>query len=135
MFFPAAGAAEVMHEQAKRVCNACPILQDCRDYALCVDVYGVWGGLTRKQRQAVQSGRATAPERLRPLELAPERAALADLYAELDARREELGMAWWKVANLLRVSVPDLYALSLGVGSATLRRVAEAWLDAESEAA
>ena len=37
---------------AKRVCATCPVQEACRDYALAEpDLMGVWGGLSKAQRQ------------------------------------------------------------------------------------
>ena len=38
-------------EQAKRVCEQCPVLVQCRDYAVAAgEPYGVWGGLSAPER-------------------------------------------------------------------------------------
>lgn len=38
--------------QAKRYCQACPVLNQCRDHALLIqEPYGVWGGLTPRERE------------------------------------------------------------------------------------
>lgn len=40
---------------AIRVCDNCPVRTQCLDYALEHDVdFGVWGGLTERQRRAYQ---------------------------------------------------------------------------------
>jgi len=37
--------------QAKKICQACPIRNQCLEYALETnEVFGIWGGLTYKQR-------------------------------------------------------------------------------------
>ena len=39
---------------AKAVCRTCPVLQTCRERALQVhEPYGVWGGLTEHEREAI----------------------------------------------------------------------------------
>jgi WhiB family redox-sensing transcriptional regulator len=41
-------------EAAKRVCDACPVLDRCREHALSVgEPYGVWGGLGEGERRAI----------------------------------------------------------------------------------
>ncbi len=41
---------------AKAVCATCPVIQQCLEHALLVnETYGVWGGLTGPERQALQS--------------------------------------------------------------------------------
>ncbi len=41
-------------ETAKAVCAACPVLAQCRSHALAVkEPYGVWGGLSEDERNAI----------------------------------------------------------------------------------
>ncbi|MPV87447.1 WhiB family transcriptional regulator, partial [Georgenia ruanii] len=43
-------------EAAKAICSACPVIQQCREHALKVrEPYGVWGGLSEDDRQAILS--------------------------------------------------------------------------------
>ena len=43
-------------ESARRVCARCPVREPCLDYAITNRiVYGVWGGLTGRERRALQS--------------------------------------------------------------------------------
>ncbi|MFI9366461.1 WhiB family transcriptional regulator [Kitasatospora sp. NPDC053057] len=53
------GAAAVRRDQAaKSVCARCPVLLECRRYALEVrEPYGVWGGLTEDERHALLARR------------------------------------------------------------------------------
>jgi WhiB family redox-sensing transcriptional regulator len=47
---------------AKAVCLTCPVLRNCREHALRVrEAYGVWGGMTESEREAVYAGSASAP--------------------------------------------------------------------------
>ena len=40
--------------QAKKICLACPVLNDCRAYAIAIrEPHGVWGGLSEKERGAL----------------------------------------------------------------------------------
>jgi WhiB family redox-sensing transcriptional regulator len=46
---------------AKAVCATCPVLAACREHALAVrEPYGVWGGLSEHEREAVHAGTMTA---------------------------------------------------------------------------
>jgi WhiB family redox-sensing transcriptional regulator len=39
-------------ERAKTVCRACPVLSECREYALVTrEPYGVWGAMTPLERR------------------------------------------------------------------------------------
>lgn len=43
-------------EAAKAICATCPVIDQCREHSLRVrEPYGVWGGLTEDERQAVLS--------------------------------------------------------------------------------
>jgi WhiB family transcriptional regulator, redox-sensing transcriptional regulator len=43
-------------EAAKAICATCPVIQQCREHALKVrEPYGVWGGLSEDDRQAILS--------------------------------------------------------------------------------
>jgi WhiB family redox-sensing transcriptional regulator len=40
--------------QAKQYCQSCPVLERCREHALVVqEPYGVWGGLTPRERDRI----------------------------------------------------------------------------------
>lgn len=60
MFFPGRGDAT---EPAKLVCQRCPVLAECRDYAVPVgELKGIWGGLAEVQRKRLRAKTATAPQ-------------------------------------------------------------------------
>jgi len=53
LFFPERGESA---EPARRVCARCPVRQPCLDYAISNRiVHGIWGGLTERERRALQS--------------------------------------------------------------------------------
>jgi WhiB family redox-sensing transcriptional regulator len=42
---------------AREICGSCPVLDQCRSHALTVrEPYGVWGGLTEDDREAIYAG-------------------------------------------------------------------------------
>jgi WhiB family redox-sensing transcriptional regulator len=41
-------------QEQRKFCDSCPILLDCLDYALRVDVHGFWGGTTREDRKIIR---------------------------------------------------------------------------------
>ncbi|WP_218612583.1 WhiB family transcriptional regulator [Pseudonocardia sp. KRD291] len=56
---PAAAARDA---DAKKICAACPVIGACRDHALAVrEPYGVWGGLTTDERNALLRRRGLRP--------------------------------------------------------------------------
>ncbi|MFF9687893.1 WhiB family transcriptional regulator [Streptomyces sp. NPDC014623] len=61
LFFPigSTGPALVQAEEAKAVCGACPVREQCLDWALenSQDA-GVWGGLDENERRALKRRRA-----------------------------------------------------------------------------
>ncbi|WP_040789471.1 WhiB family transcriptional regulator [Nocardia paucivorans] len=39
-------------QRAKKICGTCPVLAQCRSYALSVsEPYGVWGGMSEDERR------------------------------------------------------------------------------------
>ena len=54
--------------EARRICTACPVRDDCLNYATAADEFGIWGGLDqaerrnlkRRQRRRQAADRATA---------------------------------------------------------------------------
>jgi len=40
---------------AKQVCNRCPIINECGQYALeANEIYGIWGGMTAHERRILR---------------------------------------------------------------------------------
>jgi WhiB family redox-sensing transcriptional regulator len=61
LFFPigTAGPAVVQIDQAKAVCQRCPVVQSCLDWALSSGQdSGVWGGLSEDERRALKRRQA-----------------------------------------------------------------------------
>lgn len=55
VFYPEAGlrgqTLRHIEEEAKSICQLCPVIQDCRSHAeQCGEPYGIWGGLTEHER-------------------------------------------------------------------------------------
>lgn len=41
--------------QAKKICQTCPVIEQCGEYAIRGNIiYGVWGGMTLRERQAAK---------------------------------------------------------------------------------
>lgn len=57
MFFPEGQGASAA--EAKRLCALCPVKAECLEFALAHhEAWGVWGGLTDKQRRGLRRGAA-----------------------------------------------------------------------------
>lgn len=54
-------------EQAKTVCQTCPVQAPCLDYALTRKEEGVWGGLTSTERRALLRNTARALQPRSPI--------------------------------------------------------------------
>jgi WhiB family transcriptional regulator, redox-sensing transcriptional regulator len=51
----------VDYRAAKKICARCPVVDACLDYALELNIaYGVFGGLTERERRAVRRRRTAA---------------------------------------------------------------------------
>jgi WhiB family redox-sensing transcriptional regulator len=60
VFFPEKGGFEGA-APARAICNTCPVIGDCLEYALRTrQMHGVWGGTTRDERVALWRMRRTA---------------------------------------------------------------------------
>ena len=48
---------EARDRSAKAICATCPVIRECAAHALAVrEPYGVWGGLTEDDREAIYRG-------------------------------------------------------------------------------
>ncbi len=61
-FFPEKGGST---REAKRICAACPVREECLEYALENDErFGIWGGLSERERRRAKRVTATRVNRL-----------------------------------------------------------------------
>ena len=73
VFFPGRGETA---GPARQICAACPVRQACLDYAITNRiVHGIWGGLTERERRALQSRWVRAARRERDEAIAAASAA------------------------------------------------------------
>jgi WhiB family transcriptional regulator, redox-sensing transcriptional regulator len=57
-FFPEKGGST---REAKRICSGCDVRAECLDYALAHDErFGIWGGLSERERRRLRRGEITA---------------------------------------------------------------------------
>ncbi|MFF9868139.1 WhiB family transcriptional regulator [Streptomyces sp. NPDC013953] len=82
------GAAQ---NKAKALCTGCPVRTECLAHALDHRIeYGVWGGMTERERRALLRRRPTVTSWQRLLDTA--RAE----HARQAAEHQEPGAGWWQ---------------------------------------
>jgi len=97
VFFPERGESA---RPARQVCAACPVRQPCLDYAITNRItYGVWGGLTERERRALQSRWVRASRRDR------DRVVLAAVAAGYTAEAigRSFGLSRTSVTRIARI--------------------------------
>jgi WhiB family redox-sensing transcriptional regulator len=97
VFFPERGESA---GPARQVCAACPVRQPCLDYAISNRItHGVWGGLTERERRALQSRWVRASRRDR------DRAVLAAVAAGFTAAAigRSFGLSRTSVTRIARI--------------------------------
>ena len=56
VFFPPQGGNAAVNA-AKEICKTCPVIVECREYAMRNDIkHGVWGGLSELERRRLRRG-------------------------------------------------------------------------------
>lgn len=81
---------------AKSVCHGCPLIRTCAEWALRFEDYGVFGGLTAKERYLLRGGKPA-----------------------LDPQEQEL--VWQETTFILRASAKEV-AIRFGVETRTVVR-------------
>lgn len=52
LWYPEKGSNGVVIDRVRAICAACPVKSQCLDYAMSnVEIWGIFGGLTYKERQ------------------------------------------------------------------------------------
>lgn len=59
-------AAQLAEQEAKAICMRCPVQVECLDYAFQGDMWGIWGGTTRVERDKMRKRSATTRVRVDP---------------------------------------------------------------------
>ena len=64
VFFPEPGTSHTRELRwAIEECNKCPVQRECGEYAIAAhEPYGLWGGLTPRERQQIRSGERGRPK-------------------------------------------------------------------------
>ena len=64
LFFPERGAST---REAKSICRSCMVRVDCLEFALRNgEKFGIWGGMSERERRRIRRMRALARRRLAP---------------------------------------------------------------------
>jgi WhiB family transcriptional regulator, redox-sensing transcriptional regulator len=66
-FFPNGTSGESLPQiqSAKSICHACPVREECLEFALTSrQDYGIWGGTTEEERRSLRRSRQRAARRL-----------------------------------------------------------------------
>lgn len=59
VFFPERGGSDAL---AKLICEMCPVIEECGEYAIVNVVdFGVWGGMSARQRIAIRRSKNYVP--------------------------------------------------------------------------
>lgn len=55
-FFPEDKGSGTSAEErmAKRLCLACPVLKECREWGMRHELYGIWGGMSPRDRMVAR---------------------------------------------------------------------------------
>ena len=55
-FFPEASVSRQYYKKAKEICEACPVVNECKNFALENEIaHGFWGGLNPTERKGMMS--------------------------------------------------------------------------------
>ncbi|MGH8898415.1 MAG: WhiB family transcriptional regulator [Egibacteraceae bacterium] len=63
LFFPLGSTGPALEQiaRAKAVCQDCPVVHECLEWALGTGQDGIWGGLTQDERRALRRARRRRP--------------------------------------------------------------------------
>jgi len=57
LFFPEIGEDRVLLTQLKSMCKRCPHFQECAEWGIKNEKYGIWGGLSSQERIRIRRQR------------------------------------------------------------------------------
>ena len=96
-------ARENRQNAAKALCNRCPVITECAAHALSVrEPYGVWGGMTEEEREAIYSRRRISAQTFIP---APTAKSEDRVSASCFPEHEEAPSQWLGASSCLRSSM------------------------------
>lgn len=104
IFFPVSPNAATI-QAAKEVCHGCPVIEDCKRFALeRREPHGVWGGMSEYERRVVGTQKEPRPQKILRTQRAEWDAAVAKYGNNDKAIAQALGTdtrTVWKVQRLL----------------------------------
>jgi len=119
LFFPTGSGyrAAAQTEEAKQVCGACPVRQECLSWALQTgQSTGIWGGMTERERLRLHRGTVS------PFELCLQQQEYIETeLAAGKAQRAvaaELGVGYYTVHRAIRCFRAERQGASAGLGAA-----------------
>ena len=59
LFFPKAGRSI---EKARRYCKTCPVIDECLEFAINNDCWGIWAGTNQKERRGMKDFKQLASQ-------------------------------------------------------------------------
>jgi len=127
------GAAKAQRiSAAKDVCATCPVLNQCREYALGArEAYGIWGGMSEDGRSAVLAGRPSGPGRWLHIEQFRFPATKTERVLEPEVvlghlnRLSDAGFTPTAIARVAGVAPETVRALIVGTKKQVFRTTAE----------
>lgn len=100
LFFPDRGEDQ---RQVKAICAACPVREECLEYALVnVERHGIWGGMSEKQRVGLRRKLRNGNRRTSPLNLFPSSSPAAQRQRAYRAKQSPDPEPVDKIVDVLR---------------------------------
>jgi WhiB family redox-sensing transcriptional regulator len=123
---------------AKDICATCPVLAQCRDYAMTAgETFGIWGGLSEDERAALRAGQSAGTGRW--LHVEPFRFAETKVERVLQPesvlghlnRLTDAGFSATAIARVAGVGPETVRALLVGTKKQVFRTTAEKLLSVQ----
>lgn len=142
LFFHPDGESGGMKEKrisaAKDVCATCPVLAQCRDYALAKgEAFGIWGGMSEDERAAILAGQSAGSSRwlhVEPFRFPPtkvERVLEPETVLGHLNKLTDAGFSPTAVARVASVAPDTVRALMAGTKKQVFRTTAEKLLSVQ----
>jgi WhiB family redox-sensing transcriptional regulator len=66
LFFPDGKGDGHLEEDyaARKLCASCPVVNECAEWGIAHEIYGIWGGLTPQNRRTIRRQRGIVVEQI-----------------------------------------------------------------------